>query len=94
MYDHKANAREAESSGINVCKRKGETLPTDATPSLTKGTVGTELAGGAEIATAAELGAYGETGEDRKHLYEARPDVQSRCPHERASERSMAWPED
>jgi hypothetical protein len=69
-------------------------LPADTTPSLTKGTVGTELAGGAEIATAAELEAYGETGEDTKHLRKVRPDVQSRCRHERASERPMAWPED
>ena len=69
-------------------------MPVDATPSLTKGTVGTELPGRAEIATAAELGAYGETGEDAKHLCKARPDVQSRCHNERASERPMAWPEE
>jgi hypothetical protein len=89
-----ADAREAESSGINVCKQKRETLPADTTPSLTKGTVSTKLAGGAEIATAAELGAYGETGKDVKHLCKVRPDMQSKCCHERASERPMAWLED
>ena len=61
---------------------------------LTKGIVGTELAGRAEIATAAELGAYGETDKGAKHFYKARLDAQSRCRHERANEKPTAWAED
>jgi len=58
---------------------------------IAKGTASIELAGGAEIATAAESealgpGAYGEPGRRCEAHYKARPDVLSKCRRERAKE--------